>query len=127
MAEGLLGAQLPGVRVRSAGLGALVGHPADVVAIKLLRQRGIDITAHRAAQISRQLCLDSDVVLVMESDQRKRLQEMYPEARGRVFRVCEFTESDVLDPYRGPEEAFQQALSLIEAGVTHWVQRIQKL
>jgi protein-tyrosine phosphatase len=127
MAQGLLQAALPQLRVESAGLGALVGHPADDQAQALMRERGIDISAHRARQITRQLCLESDVVLVMESDQRQRLVEMYPQASGRVFRIGEHAKRDVPDPYRQGPAAFRDSLAMIEEGAGHWLERIRQL
>jgi protein-tyrosine phosphatase len=127
MAQGLLRARLPGCRVQSAGLNAVIGAPADPIATSLLRDRGIDIEAHRATQITRKMCLDCDMVLVMDRDQRRRLEDMYPETCGRVFRLAEFADADVPDPYRQPEKAFRHALMIIDEGVTRWVQRIQRL
>lgn len=127
MAEGLLASALPDVRLHSAGLSALVGQPADETAIDLLARRGIDIGAHRARQINRQICLESDVVLVMEKEQRRRLEKTYPETCGRVFRLGEFLDQDVPDPYRQPPEAFRSALALIDKSISQWVPRIQRL
>lgn len=127
MAQGLLRSRLAGWRVDSAGLNAVIGAPADPIAISLLRDRGIDIEAHRATQITRKMCLGCDMVLVMDRDQRRRLEELYPEACGRVFRVAEFAEADVPDPYRQPEKAFRHALMIIDEGVARWVHRIQRL
>jgi protein-tyrosine phosphatase len=127
MAEGLLAAALPSMQVRSAGLGALVGMPADDTAVRLLRERGIDISAHRAMQLTRQLCDQSDLVLVMEQVQRARVEDLYPQARGRVFRIAEHSRRDVPDPYRQVEEAFRDALALIHDGVQKWLHRIHRL
>jgi protein-tyrosine phosphatase len=127
MAEGLMATLLPQVVFRSAGLGAMVGSPADEAAVQLMMERGIDIAGHRAQQITRALCLESDMVLVMEREQRQRLEETYPEACGRVFRLGEYINQDVPDPYRQPVAAFQTALAIIEDGVSHWVQRIRRL
>lgn len=127
MAQGLLAARLPGWRVQSAGLNALIGAPADDFAIQLLRERDIDITGHRANQITRKMCLDAEMVLVMDREQRRRLEDLYPETCGRVFRLGEFADRDVPDPYRQPQAAFRHALTLIDEGVARWVQRIQRL
>jgi protein-tyrosine phosphatase len=127
MAEGLLAQALPGVQVRSAGLGALVGHSADETALRLLQDRGIDISRHRAVQISRASCLDADMVLVMDGEQRRRVETLYPQARGRVFRLGEYTKRDIPDPYRQPEIAFRTALSLIDEGLGEWLQRLKRL
>lgn len=127
MAQGLLRSRLPGWQIHSAGLNAVIGAPAEPIAISLLRDRGIDIEAHRATQITRKMCLDSDMVLVMDRDQRRRLEDMYPEACGRVFRVAEFADADVPDPYRQPEQAFRHALMILDEGIMRWVHRIQRL
>ena len=127
MAEGLFAARLPGWRVASAGLGALIGSPADPHAVALLQQRGVDIGAHRAQQITRTLCIEADMVLVMEREQRHRIEKLYPETCGRVFRMAEHAAMDIPDPYRKPEAAFRLALTMIEDGVSRWVHRIQRL
>jgi protein-tyrosine phosphatase len=127
MAQGLLAAALPQVQVHSAGLGAMIGSPAEETAVRLMQARGIDISAHRATQITRQMCVQADMVLVMDADQRKRLEAMYPQACGRVFRVGEYSKRDIPDPYRQPERAFRDALSLIDEGLREWLQRIHRL
>jgi protein-tyrosine phosphatase len=127
MAAALLAASQPGLQARSAGLSALVGSPADDTAVRLMGDRGIDISDHRGVQLTRRLCLDADVVLVMDRDQRQRVEQLYPEACGRVFRLGEFGDVDIPDPYRKPEAAFRNALALIEQNVVRWLQRIQRL
>jgi protein-tyrosine phosphatase len=127
MAQALLATALPQAAVRSAGLNALSGMPADKIAVDLLQTRGIDITSHRARQISRELCSQAELILVMSTGQRQNLEERYPFARGRTFRVGEFSKLDVPDPYRQPLMAFQESLRLIEQGVRDWLQRIQQI
>lgn len=127
MGEALLASQLPGWQVHSAGLGALVGEPADEIAVRLLRERGLDLGAHRARQITRKMCVDSDLVFVMSREQRREVERLYPEICGRVFRIAEHADRDVPDPYRQPEQEFRHALKLIDDGVASWVQRIRRL
>jgi protein-tyrosine phosphatase len=73
------------------------------------------------------LCSQAELVLVMDHEQRQRLEAMYPPVCGRVFRLGEHTKQDIPDPYRQPEQAFRRALALCEEGVTTWVRRIQRL
>jgi protein-tyrosine phosphatase len=127
MAEALIADVLPGWTVQSAGLNALIGAPADEIAIALMRERRIDLTRHRARQITRKMCLDAEMVLVMDSDQRRRLQDIYPEACGRIFRIGEYLDRDIADPVGRTEPFFRQVLSLIDQGTAQWVQRIHKL
>jgi protein-tyrosine phosphatase len=127
MAEAVLGAALPKTQVSSAGLNALVGMPADDMAVQLMRRRGIDISGHRAVQINEDMCLRSELVLVMSTDQRKWIEGDYPAARGRVFRIAEFAKRDVPDPYKQSQRAFENAFGLIEDGVGSWLERLQKV
>lgn len=127
MAQGLLTGALPDARVHSAGLGAMIGMPADDIAVRLMRERGIDISPHRALQLTRDLCRQSDLVLVMSTSQRKRVEQLYPFTCGKVFRLGEFSKIDVPDPYRQPEAAFRDALQLIDQGVHEWLHRIHKI
>lgn len=120
MAEGLLRARFAargrGV-VESAGIAALVGRPADPVAVALLARRGIDLSGHRARQLTPELLAAADVVFVMEDGQRLHLERLSAAARGRVHRLGRAGGFDVPDPYRGPPAAFEEALALIERGL----------
>ena len=127
MAQGLLSAAVPAMRVTSAGTGALVGMPADETAVRLMQGRGIDISRHRATQITRTACMQADMVLVMDTAQRRQLEERYPQACGRIFRLGEFSKGDIPDPYRKPEKNFRDALRLIDDGIGEWLHRLQRI
>jgi protein-tyrosine phosphatase len=103
--------------VASAGLAALVGRPADPLAVELLAERGIDLSGHRARQLTPELLSDFDLVLVMEAAQQQELERLSRAARGRVQRLGRFGGFDVPDPYRQPREAFERALALVERGL----------
>jgi protein-tyrosine phosphatase len=121
MAEAVLADRLKrrglDVRVESAGIGALVGRAADPIAQALMAERGLDLSAHRARQLTPQLMRDFELVLVMEAEQQKAVVSMLPAARGRVHCIGRWGKFDVPDPYRQPRSAFEHALSLIERGI----------
>ncbi|RZL65584.1 MAG: low molecular weight phosphotyrosine protein phosphatase [Variovorax sp.] len=127
MAEGLLAAALPDVKVSSAGLSAMSGHAADPLALELMDARGVDIAEHRARQINLDMCQRAELVLVMEHEQRRLVEQRYPFAVGKVFRLCEFSAQDVPDPYRATRAVFEQSLALIDGGVQQWVNRISRV
>jgi protein-tyrosine phosphatase len=123
MAEALLRARLgrrPRFEVSSAGVSALVGHPAADAAVALMREREIDISGHRARQVTPQLVSESDLVLVMETGHERAVLEIAPRARGKVHRIGRFGNFDVPDPHRLPRAAFAEALQLIERGVADY-------
>lgn len=127
MAEGLLGHVLPEMKIVSAGLGALVGQPADPHAVAVMKNLGLDISGHRAKQLSGGLAKQADLILVMDNAQRQEIQHLHPATTGRVFRLGELDKFDVPDPYREARPAFENALELIQRGVEVWVPRIRAL
>jgi len=127
MAEGLMAAALPDCEVSSAGLGALIGYPADPLACELMQERGLSIDEHRARQISLDLCQRADLILVMDTEQRRAVEQRYPFTSGKVFRLCEHNKCDVPDPYQAGRSAFLTSLALIEDGATQWVHRISRV
>ena len=126
MAEALLAKSLPQMTVSSAGTGALIGHPADPIAQALMAERGLDLGYHRARQITQAMCVGADLILTMDDGQRRHIENNYPLARGRVFRLAETAKLNIPDPYRMGQEAFEHALQLIDAGVKTWAERIRQ-
>lgn len=127
MGEGLLRQALPECHVSSAGLGALVGEPADPIAVELMRARELDITRHRARQLTPGMMEEADLVLVMELDHQRHIERNYPLARGKIFRLCESMRVDIPDPYRRGREAFDRALCHIVQGAEAWVPKINSI
>lgn len=112
------------VKVSSAGLGALVGHPADPLAVELMQELGSPIVEHRACQISSTHVIDADLILVMTNRQKVEIEALFPAIRGRVFLIAHWSKQEVADPYRQNREAFEQALRLIQKAVTDWLPRL---
>jgi len=128
MAEALLQRALrgqDGITVESAGLGALVGHPASDYSIELMDEMGIDITSHRARQIHPDMVHDADLVLVMEAGHKRAIDDADPSARGKVYRLGEWQNTNIDDPYRQARVAYEEALADIEAGVASWAEKIR--
>jgi len=122
MAEALLSHRMRllgrSTTVSSAGLAALVGSPAAPLAISLVGERGLDLTSHRARQLTAALVCAADLVLVMEKAQERAVEEIAPEGRGRVHRLGRFGGFDVPDPFRQGRAAFERALALIDRGLS---------
>ena len=128
MAEALLKRELrgqDGITVESAGLGALVGHPASDYSVELMDEMGVDISQHRARQIHPDMVSAADLVLVMEAGHKRAIDDADPTARGKVHRLGEWQDKDIDDPYRQPKAAFADALEDIREGVRLWVEKIK--
>ena len=112
------------ITVESAGLGALVGHPASDFAVELMHERGIDITSHRARQLHPDMVSAADLILVMELGHKKVIDEVDQAARGKVHRLGEWQDTEISDPYQQSKAVYAEALKNIEAGVADWVERL---
>lgn len=110
--------------VHSAGLGALAGHAADPAACRLMTEKGLDISSHRARQLTDDMIRKADIILVMETWQKAAVEARVPSAKGKVFRLGEWGKTDISDPYQKDLSAFVQSLALIEQGVAQWVTRL---
>ena len=110
------------VDVASAGIRALVGHPADPFVIKLLDERGLDATIHQARQITIEIAQAAELILVMEQWQKQDLEKNIPQIKGRVFRLGHWQNFDIVDPYRQGREIFEQSLTAIEKGINNWIE-----
>jgi len=115
------------VRVESAGLGALEGYPADDEAIRLMAERSLDLTPHRARQMTTEMVSDFQLVFVMDSGHKQELERRWPFARGRSFLLGGKGGHDVPDPYRRGPEAFAEALRLIDHGINEWLPKLTAL
>lgn len=127
LAEALLAREMPQHTIFSAGLDVLVGQPADHLAVRVASAHDLDIKAHRAQQVTRWLCLQVELILVMEQSHKAQLEHQFPVVRGKVFRLGQFDKLDIADPYQQPIAAFIAAYSAIAQGVANWVPRIRQL
>ena len=121
MAEGLLAHRLEGRKlnavVESAGIAARVGEPAHPMSQQLLRERGLDISSHRARQLTPSLASSFDLIFVMEQAQLEAVHGLVPSVGGKVHRLGEWGDFDVLDPNGPDKAAFQRTLTQIERGL----------
>lgn len=127
LAQALLARELPQHTVRSAGLSAMVGFPADPEVLHIAREKGLDLQGHRAQQVTSIMCQQADLILVMEQEHKTQLEQLYPQVRGKVFRLGLYGKFDIADPYRQTSEAFETAYQGIAQGIADWLPRIKKL
>jgi protein-tyrosine phosphatase len=133
MAAALLQHYLPedlqtGIEVGSAGTHALQGYPAEANAIEAIDRIGIDITGHRARQITKKIARQSDLILTMETMHSQHVNALLKRRQNAPLRISEFNHGvpvhDIADPHGGPVEAFEQCLQTLRPcikGVILWL------
>jgi protein-tyrosine phosphatase len=127
MAEGMLRAQVDGqLDVASAGVGALIGHPADEHARDVLAGQNIDISAHRAQQATSKVLRWADLVLCMEQHHLDEVFRIDPTSRGKSFLVGHWQDRyEIPDPYRQGREAFEQTLHELTGALATWLPKLR--
>jgi protein-tyrosine phosphatase len=136
MAEGMLRKALQdvgldrNVEVDSAGTHAYhIGSPPDLRAQQAIRRRGIDISDLRGRHVADEDFERFDYILVMDGDNYERVVARAPaHHRGKVRRLLSFSRKypnlDVVDPYYGGPQGFEENLDMIEDAVHGLIREI---
>lgn len=127
IAEAVLRERLsaPQVTIASAGTSALVGEPADLLAIEVAARYGFDLAAHRARQALPQMLIASDLVLVMTHAHLDWTHERVPPLRGRVHLLGRWRDREIPDPYGRDRAAFEAVFEQVDDCVADWLPRLQ--
>ncbi len=127
--ERLLAARLQergaAITVTSAGIGALVGHPADETAAEVAAERGLALDGHVARQFTRALGLEHDLILTMEPGHRREIINAAPDLSGRVMLFDHWQGgTGIADPYRQPRAVHERIFAQIDAAGTSWAAKL---
>jgi protein-tyrosine phosphatase len=115
----------PGFQVKSAGLSALEGKPADPNTRFVMQRFGLDISQHRGRMLTRELAHWAQLILVMNKNEKEALCTKYPETRGKTFLLG--NNISIEDPYGRGRGKFIEVISDIKAGADFWAEKIKEL
>ena len=124
MAEYLLKQQYPQLHIVSAGISGLTGHAADQKANLCMQRLGIDMSPHIAQKLNTELIKKADLILVMSQNQQKHLEQTWPFAKGKTFRLGHWRGRNVADPYQHEQLVFNETSQLIQDCISDWTQHI---
>jgi len=114
--------------VSSAGTGAPEGVPASALAVQVGREAGLDLGAHRARLLTRELVKRSELVLALGPEHASLARILAPEAASRVHVLRDYAEGGtagmaVNDPLGGDAEVYRRTLEEIRTLVEKSLQR----
>ncbi|AWQ47177.1 TPA: protein tyrosine phosphatase [Serratia marcescens] len=125
--ERLLQQLLPDKDVSSAGLAALVGKAADKKSIFVADINGLSLNGHKARQLTRELCRQYSLILVMERKHIDAVARLVPEVRGKTMLFGHWLgEREIPDPYGKSQEAFDFVYNLLAESARKWSQVLNK-
>ncbi|HHW03913.1 MAG TPA: low molecular weight protein arginine phosphatase [Thermoanaerobacterales bacterium] len=120
------------IMVESCGIAAVEGMPASSNAVKVMKEEGIDISSHRARQLSEEI-LKADLILTMTKNHKDYILNRFPNTKGRVFVLEEFASDrmgdedvDISDPYGGDEETYRRVAMEIKEKLKNVLARLEK-
>jgi protein-tyrosine-phosphatase len=119
--------------VSSAGTGAMDGMRASESSVRVAREHGLDLSAHRSTPLTRRLIDDSDLILTMSAEHRRAVLAISPAARDRTFVLGAFAEGEeeatrpeVPDPIGGDLEAYRNSWDRIERLIKAALPRVEE-
>ena len=133
MAEGLLRARLGEAardwRIDSAGTWAIDGEQAAPRAIKVLKGRGIDLSAHRSRVVDPNMLSQVRLVLVMEKGHKEALQVEFPRYASKVFLLSEMVGEnfEIKDPIGRSNADFEKTAQELDDILERGLETIAQL
>ncbi|QTF91390.1 low molecular weight protein-tyrosine-phosphatase [Halomonas sp. BM-2019] len=128
VAGAMLAERLPHKLIETAGLNALEGQGVEPKARALAESAGLDVSAHKARQVTSEILQGADLVLVMSDGQRMAVGQMDPAALGKTMLFGRWLDAgqgrEIPDPYRKSQEAFQQVHQLLTQSADSWVGKL---
>ena len=102
-------AHKPNITIHSAGLGALVDKP-------------IDPSAGQLRQLTTDMLLKADLILVMEQRHIKGVTDLAQQVSGKTFLLGKWSQNQAVpDPYRKSMEAFEHVYGQIDQFTDDWL------
>ena len=138
MAEGLLRHALAGqpaplkdLRVISAGVAARNGEPVSENSVIALKKAGIDISRHRAQQVTQEMLDEALVVLGMTESHRAIVRRQAAPAPAQLHLFRDFlpspAEKEIGDPYGGPLRVYEASRDEMVEAIPSLVEFLKKL
>jgi len=103
----------------SAGVMAVVGSDAAEGAKTMAAEFGVDLSDHRARQLSEELLDDTGMVVVMDRSHLNMILSLWHHHRAKVQFLSSFepnsrgVEKDIADPYRGSARVYRKCFQRI--------------
>jgi protein-tyrosine-phosphatase len=117
---------LADVEVASAGTSAWDGAPASDGALLVALERGLDLSTHRAQQLTRELVQSHDVVLAMGPHHLERAEALGGEGRTHLLTAFAGGTSAraINDPFGGDLDAYRETLVELQGEIRRVFDRL---
>ncbi len=101
-----------GAIVMSAGIAAMMGGRANLQAVRVMADAGLDLSGHQTQPLTHSLVRHADVIYGMTDSHRQAIVTQWPDAAERT-RLLSANGSDIADPIGAPLERYQHCADQI--------------
>lgn len=128
--EARLKQAFPHKSIRSAGIitaqSGLVGKPADPMMRNIAHANQLDLSRHRAKQLTASLCQQADLILVMEKKHIERVQQIAPTSLGKIMLFGHWLtdQQEISDPYQKSQETFEYIYQRLINAAEQWTKKL---
>ncbi len=113
------------VESKSASVLGLENQPAHPHAVRVLAEKGLDLSMHVAQPVTPELMSWADHVLCMEIAHTTELRDRYPEHEERILLLGPFGGGmEIADPLGGWRGRFRRSRDEIAACVGHFIEQL---
>lgn len=116
-------------RVISAGTWAIKGNNASDNAVKVMKEKNLDLSKHSSTPLTKKIVDEADLILTMTTNHKRQILDIIPEAKGKVFTLKEYAgynSPDISDPFGGNIEIYRETAKEIEEALKRVIQKIPK-
>lgn len=126
------------LEVDCAGITAINGKKATAQAINTMEKRGINISSHKAKQVTPELLLKADLILTMSVSNLDAVVKMVPQVIERTFTLKQFASGldkdgdtscadlDIVDPVGKDLGFYQKCAEEIEENLIKLLRRLER-
>jgi protein-tyrosine phosphatase len=106
----------PDVQICSAGTHAFEGQKVSDYAVQALKEKDIDISSHRAAEVTKDMLAEADYIFTMTNSQADALKKIYPEYSEKIKALGWWAGfgKDVPDPIGGSLDSYRSCARELE-------------
>jgi len=99
--------------VETAGTFAGEGEPASAQSVSVMKDYGIDLSAHKSSTLTKEKIDASDLIITMTSSHRQHIGSMSAAALKKTRTLLEFTQNNgnISDPFGGTEKIYSDCFS----------------
>ncbi|HEX3872200.1 MAG TPA: protein tyrosine phosphatase, partial [Pirellulales bacterium] len=96
------------------------GGRASPEAVTVLRDMGVDLSAHESQPLTEALVRHADLVLAMTRSHRQAILAEWPDVASRAKLLCH-SGVDIADPVGGPAELYRRCATQIRSELDEWL------